>query len=88
MPGHPFKVRGSDIACDLKIKAARAEQGGTEMVRNLSGGLLRVNIPRGIGRHEIIRLPGEGLPKTRGGRGDLLVRIVYQVEVRFSRPGR
>lgn len=76
-----FKVRGSDLRCDLKIKPGCAAQGGVEMIRGLSGKPLRVTIPRGVARGEIIRLGGEGLPKLRGGRGDLLVRIAYHVEV-------
>jgi DnaJ-class molecular chaperone len=86
LPHFRFKTRGSDLRCDLKIKSERAAQGGVEMVRGISGGMLRVQIPRGVGRHEIIRINSEGLPKTRGGRGDLLVRINYRVEVRISRP--
>ena len=88
LPGFQFKVRGTDLRCDLKIKAERAAQGGTEMIRGVNGAFLRVQIPRGAGRHEIIRLPGEGLPKPRGGRGDLLVRLTYRVEVRCSPAGK
>ncbi|MEI7535068.1 MAG: DnaJ C-terminal domain-containing protein, partial [Verrucomicrobiae bacterium] len=83
-----FKTRGSDLRCDLKIKADRAAQGGMEMVRGLTGSMVRVPIPRGVGRNEIIRIANEGLPKSRGGRGDLLVRITYRVEVRISRSGK
>jgi DnaJ-class molecular chaperone len=46
---------------------------------------VRVQIPRGVERNEIIRVSGEGLPKTRGGCGDLLVRVVYRPEVQFTR---
>jgi len=87
-PNFRFKTRGSDLRCDLKIKAGRAAQGGTEMIRGLAGGMLRVQIPRGVGRNEIIRVANEGLPRTRGGRGDLLVRITYRVEVRVTRAGK
>jgi curved DNA-binding protein len=86
LPSFRFKVRGSDLRCDLKINSKRAAQGGVEMIRGISGAMLRVPIPRGVGRNEIIRVSGEGLPKPRGGRGDLLVRITYRVEVRVSRP--
>ena len=55
------------------------------MVAALNGARLRVQIPRNVARGEIIRLPGEGLPKPRGGRGDLLVRILYRPEVRITR---
>jgi DnaJ-class molecular chaperone len=86
LPNFRFKTRGSDLRCDLKINSKRAVQGGVEMIRGITGSMLRVPIPRGIGRNEIIRVSGEGLPKPRGGRGDLLVRITYRVEVRVSRP--
>ncbi|NBV21141.1 MAG: hypothetical protein EBS05_04360 [Proteobacteria bacterium] len=85
-PDFRFKARGSDLRCDLKLKPERAAQGGMEMIRSATGTMLSVRIPRGVARGEIIRLPGEGLPKARGGRGDLLVRITYRVEVRISRP--
>ena len=87
-PDFCFKPRGADLRCDLKIKAERATQGGTEMIRGITGTMLRVPVPRGTGRNEIIRIPNEGLPKPRGGRGDLLVRITYRVEVRIRRSGQ
>jgi len=83
-PDFRFKVRGSDLRCDLKISFQRAVQGGTESVRGATGNFLKVSIPRGVARGEIIRVPGEGLPKPRGGRGDLLVRITYRPEVRIT----
>jgi DnaJ-class molecular chaperone len=86
LPDFRFKVCGFDLRCDLKIKAARAGQGGVETIRGITGAMLRVPVPRGIGRNEIVRVPGEGLPKPRGGRGDLLVRISYRIEVRATRP--
>lgn len=87
-PNFRFKTRGSDLRCDLKIKSERAAQGGVEMIRGLTGAMLRVQIPCGISRGEIIRIANEGLPKPRGGRGDLLVRVTYRVEVRVSRAGK
>ncbi|MEI8291043.1 MAG: DnaJ domain-containing protein [Verrucomicrobiota bacterium] len=87
-PDFRFKPRGSDLRCDLKIKAERAAQGGTETIRGITGAMLRVPIPSGLARNEIIRIPNEGLPKPRGGRGDLLVRITYRVEVRIHRAGK
>ncbi|HEU6449031.1 MAG TPA: DnaJ domain-containing protein [Verrucomicrobiae bacterium] len=87
-PDFRFKVRGSDLRCDLKIRSQRAQQGGVESMRGLMGNFLRVNIPPRTARGEIIRLPGEGLPKPRGGRGDLLVRILYTPEVQIRRTVR
>ena len=88
LPSFRFKVRGSDLRCDLRIKPERVTHGGTEMILGVTGAMLRVQIPKGVARGQILRLPGEGLPKSRGGRGDLLVRIAYRIEVRISRPAR
>ena len=85
LPGFRFKARGSDLRCDLRINAKRAAQGGTEMMSGPAGAPLRVQIPAGISRGEILRISGEGLPKPRGGRGDLLVRVTYRPEVRITR---
>jgi DnaJ-class molecular chaperone len=87
-PDFRFKVRGADLRCDLKISVQRATQGGVESVRGATGNFLRVTVPAKIARDEIIRLPGEGLPKARGGRGDLLVRIRYAPEVLVRRSQR
>jgi curved DNA-binding protein len=87
-PHFRFKVCGPDLRCDLKINPRRALHGGVEMIRGITGSQLRVPVPRGIGRNEIVRISGEGLPRPRGGRGDLLVRVTYRPEVRISRPAR
>jgi DnaJ-class molecular chaperone len=84
-PDFRFKARGSDLRCDLKISLQRAGRGGTESVRGAAGNPLRVQIPPKIARGEIIRIPNEGLPNTRGGRGDLLVRILYAPAVQVRR---
>ena len=84
-PGFRFKARGADLRCDLRIDARRATQGGTEIMPGPTGTPLRVVIPARVARGEILRLSGEGLPKPRGGRGDLLVRITYRPEVRIAR---
>jgi len=83
-----FKVRGTDLRCDLRITPQRAAQGGTESVRDAAGNFLRVQIPAKVPRGETLRITGGGLPKPRGGCGDLLVRIMYRPEVRISRAGR
>ena len=85
LPGFRFKARGSDLRCDLRIHAKRAAQGGAEMMSGPTGAPMRVQIPAGVSRGEIVRVPGEGLPKPRGGRGDLLIRVTYRPEVRVTR---
>lgn len=84
-PDARFKLRGSDLRCVLRISAQRAAAGGAESIRGIRGNQLRVEIPRAVARGEILRIPGEGMPKPRGGRGDLLVRVTYRPEVRITR---
>lgn len=83
-PSARLKARGSDLRTDLKISNQRAAQGGTEMVFGATGGV-RVIIPKGVARGTVLKVANEGLPKPRGGRGDLLVRITYRPEVRVVR---
>jgi DnaJ-class molecular chaperone with C-terminal Zn finger domain len=85
LPGARFRARGSDLRTDLRISAARALSGGSEMIAGANGRMVRVTIPAGVTRGAVLRVPGEGLPKPRGGRGDLLVRVTYRVEVKISR---
>ncbi len=84
-PDYRFKIRGADLRCDLRITSQRAMQGGRETVLGPTGNRLQVQILRGVACGEVLRLEGEGLPKSRGGRGDLLVRLIYRVEVRITR---
>ena len=84
-PNFRFKPSGTDVRCDLRISTQRATQGGMETVQGITNTMQRVQIPAGVGRGAVLRISNEGLPKPRGGRGDLLVRITYRPEVRTSR---
>jgi DnaJ-class molecular chaperone len=84
-PDFRFKARGADLRCDLRISPQRATLGGAEYVAGATGGRVRVEVPRRVERGAVIRIAGEGLPKPRGGRGDLLVRVQYRPEVRVTR---
>jgi hypothetical protein len=81
----PFKVRGSNLCCDLPISCQRAAQGGQTFITGADGSRLSIHIPVGIARGGIIRVPGQGLPKMGGGRGDLMVRVRYNPTVTIRR---
>ena len=83
-----FKVRGSDLRCDLKITAKRAAQGGVESLRGPLGDFLRITIPPGVASGSEVRLEGQGLPTARGGRGALLVRVTYRPDIQITRARR
>lgn len=82
-PDFRFKIRGSDLRCDLRINAKQAAQGGFGMIAGPTGNRIRIQFPAKVARGEVICIEGEGLPKPRGGRGDLLVRIVYTPQVQI-----
>ncbi len=84
LPGFRFKVQGSDLRTDLHISARRAETGGMETIEGPTGNRLSLTIPKRVKRGEMLRVTGQGIPKPRGGRGDLLVRITYRPEVRVT----
>jgi DnaJ-class molecular chaperone len=87
-PDRQFKIKRSDLQCDLRINPRRAASGGAESVRGIGGSPVVVDIPPKVARGTILRVVGEGLPKPRGGRGDLLVRIMYRPEVSITRTHR
>jgi DnaJ-class molecular chaperone len=85
MPSARFKAAGSDLKTELRISAQKATQGGSETTQGVTGRMITVDIPAGVSRGAVIKIAGEGLPKPRGGRGDLLVKINYRPEVRITR---
>ena len=84
-PGARFKAKGSDVQSELRVSNQRATNGGSEMVPTPSGRQVRIEIPAGVGRGTLLKVRGEGLPKTNGSRGDLLVKVTYRPEVRIGR---
>src|SRR4051812_17873685 len=44
LPGFRFKVRGSDLQCELRIDNRRASAGGSETIERPAGGLQRIQI--------------------------------------------
>ncbi len=87
-PGYQFKPRGADLRAELRISPQRAKAGGTEMMAGPTGGMVRVTIPAGVARESVLVVTGEGLPRARGGRGNLLVKVKYRVAVEVKRGGK
>jgi DnaJ-class molecular chaperone len=72
---HPhFRVEGLDLSTTLSIALHDAVLGGVAKVTTLTG-VLPVTVPPWSGPDRQIRLKGQGLPTTDGGRGDLLVEL-------------
>jgi len=84
-PSARFRPRASDVRTDLRINFDLAQRGGSERIAGPNGRMLSVTIPAHVERGAILKIRGEGLPKSSGGRGDLLVRITYRPEIRVTR---
>lgn len=84
-PEPRLKARGSDLQTDARITAQLAVQGGVTFVLGPDGSRVRLVIPARIASGTLIRIDGQGLPTARGGRGDLLVRVLHRPQVLVRR---
>ncbi|MCK6481892.1 MAG: molecular chaperone DnaJ [Planctomycetaceae bacterium] len=84
-----FEREGPDILCEVPVSFARAALGGEVEVPTLSG-RTRLTIPHGTASGQVLRMRGLGIPdpRGRGGRGDMLVRVVIEVPRKLSKRER
>ncbi len=54
----------------------------------LDGARASLSVPAGTATGQVLRLRGKGLPALRGGRGDLIVRLIVWVPERLGAPER
>jgi len=79
---HPdFKVTGDDLETELRLAAGEAEMGNEALVPALDG-VLRLKLPRNWRHGTKLRVPGRGLRKKDGTRGDLCVVLAADEESR------
>ncbi|MDC9832502.1 J domain-containing protein [Rhizobium binxianense] len=69
-----FTVDGFDLHAVLPLSIENAVL-GTEARIDGPSGPLNVTIPAWSGSDKTIRIPGQGLPREEGGRGDLVVEL-------------
>ena len=73
---HPrFERRGDDLYVDVDVPVAEAALGGEVHVRSLRGKTLALSVPPGTQSGKAFRLAGQGMPRQRGGYGDLHARV-------------
>ncbi|MBK8480112.1 MAG: J domain-containing protein [Proteobacteria bacterium] len=77
--------RGDDLMLDLPLDPAAAALGDTTDVPTLEGEV-RLRVPPGSQSGEVLRLAGRGMPRSSGGRGDLLVRVQVETPVGLTEP--
>ena len=79
-----FDRHGNDLALELPVSFAVLALGGRVEVPLLGGGTHALDVPGGTPSGHVARLRGKGLPGLRGGRGDLLARLLVWVPGRLS----
>jgi len=76
---HPFWTRkGDDLHAELPISFEEAALGATVEVPTLDG-TVKLKIPAGTGSGTNFRLSGRGIPKPKGGKGDLYFKAKIAV---------
>ncbi|WP_197729480.1 J domain-containing protein [Rhizobium leguminosarum] len=73
-PDPRFTVDGFDLHAVLPLSIENAVLGTEAHIEGPSGPL-NVTIPAWSGSDKTIRIPGQGLPREEGGRGDLVVEL-------------
>ncbi|ANM09452.1 MULTISPECIES: J domain-containing protein [unclassified Rhizobium] len=73
-PDPRFTVDGFDLHAVLPLSIENAVLGTEARIEGLSGPL-NVTIPAWSGSDKTIKIPGQGLPREEGGRGDLVVEL-------------
>jgi molecular chaperone DnaJ len=82
-----FDRHGDDLHLDVPISFATAALGGKVEVPTL-GQSVKLEVPAGSQSGRVLRLKGRGLPRLRGGEGDLLTRLIVWVPERLSASDR
>lgn len=81
---HPdFRVRGSNLYCDVQLAPWEAVLGATVHIATLDG-TLSLKIPSGTTAEREFRLRGKGLPEGKEKRGDLHATVSIQVPTELT----
>ena len=75
LPHSFFQFEGDNLICEVPITPDEAVLGGKIDVPTPDG-MVKVNVPAGIRSGQSLRLRSKGWPKSKGGRGDQLVKMV------------
>jgi curved DNA-binding protein len=85
---HPrFRVEGDDLSADLPVSPWEAALGATVDLRTLDD-QVQVTVPAGSSCGRRLRLRGQGMPRSRGGRGDLYAEVRILVPSKLNRAER
>jgi curved DNA-binding protein len=85
---HPrFRLDGDNLSTELPVAPWEAALGATVELKTLDG-TAKVKVPGGSSCGRRLRLRGEGMPRSGGGRGDLYAEVRILVPKKLSRAER
>jgi len=75
-----FERHGDDLVCQVPITVAQAVLGAELEIPTVDGDLATLTLPPGTQSHEVLTIPGKGMPSLRGRRrGNLLVQVLVDI---------
>jgi DnaJ-class molecular chaperone len=83
MPHSMFERKAADLYCDLPVTYAEAALGAEVECPTLKG-KVKVRVPAGSSSGQLLRLSGLGMPRIKGGHGDLYARLKIVVPKKLS----
>tara|TARA_B100000745_G_scaffold292473_1_gene233348 strand:+ start:6908 stop:7960 length:1053 start_codon:yes stop_codon:yes gene_type:complete len=86
-PHTSFTRTGKDIRMTLGVKLSDALLGSIYTVPTLEKPI-ELKIPQGITHGEVLRVREKGVPRSTGGRGDLLVTVNIDLPKKLSRSAK
>jgi len=86
-PDKRFSRAGYDVATSLEVSVTEALLGASKQVETLDG-FIQVQIPAGTASGDMLRIRGKGIPRARGGRGDLLIKTIIKPPRKLSKKAR
>ena len=84
LPHNKFNRSGNDIFTHLDVALTDMLLGATKNIETLDGAI-QVTIVAGTEPNTTLRIRGKGVPKTRGARGDLLVKLRTLIPRKLSK---
>jgi molecular chaperone DnaJ len=83
-PHSVFDREENDLKLDAPVGFPVAALGGKLEIPTLGGTPVTIDVPAGTQTGKVVRVRGKGLPGLRGGRGDLLARLVVWVPTHLA----
>lgn len=87
MPHPDFRREGQNLYTELDIKLSEAILGGERIIKTFDGPVTLV-IPEGLQSGTTLRIKEHGVPKERGKRGDLMVKVTVKIPAKLSKKAK